>query len=363
MPNSGVFVTLYDTDTLSLYLSRGVYGTLMHPAEDLRRSMHFHTLGDYACTRGETHVFFFLKRYIVYGGQVVGPKNQGAFFLNGTTSPMGEKQRAPLVWDESKRTPRYSPCAEPGVFQVGDKGRYSQPYLILFEDSSGLKGRAIASDQLYFRLGRYPYPLPTNSIQDMSFCTMTPGEVSVALELLKRDCKKQYPVESKESVELDGHPMPFKPDYGIGSVCEAYRKSELLNEAHLEASVLSNPELLPKSMRPGTATVCRQVPISPFKPYQMDRADICYYSDPLIRDGTLPSKVIELKNKPAGTREIEQVTRYFDWLQLVGENAVKDTELILYAPSFRRTARLGQEYRDNIHLVSFDSSSHEQEQL
>ncbi len=346
-------MTLYDHETLSLYLSRGVYGTLIPPVRrDLKHSRHFHTLGDYACIRGGTHVFFFLKRHIVYGGQVVGPKDQGAFFLNGMTSPMGREQDAPLVWDESRRT-RYRPCSEPGVFQIGDRGTYSQPYLILFEDSLGLKGRTIESDQLYFRLGKYPYPLPTNSIQGMSFCTMTPGEVSAVLELLTQNCKKQYPVRSEENVDLVGYPMPFRPEYGIRSVSDAYRNSLLFNEAHLEASVLSNPRLLPEFMRPGTATtLCRQVPISPFKPYQMDRADICYYSDPLIKDGTLPSKVIELKNRPAGARDIRQVTRYLDWLWLVGEEDVRQTELILYAPSFH-TAALGQEYRDYVHLVSF----------
>ncbi len=46
----------------------------------------------------------------------------------------------------------------------------------------------------------------------------------------------------------------------------------------------------------------------------MDRADICYYSDDLICDGTVPNVVIEVKNKKCGKNEIEQLIRYIRWL-------------------------------------------------
>lgn len=84
MASSGVFVTLYDEETPRLYLDRGVYGTLMRPVWDSGRipRTHYPTLADYACVRGGTHVFFFRKRKITDGGQVVGATDHAAFCLN-----------------------------------------------------------------------------------------------------------------------------------------------------------------------------------------------------------------------------------------------------------------------------------------
>ena len=47
-------------------------------------------------------------------------------------------------------------------------------------------GKYIVSDDLYFELGKYPYPLPSNSMQGMGFCTLTPGEVSTILKLIDK---------------------------------------------------------------------------------------------------------------------------------------------------------------------------------
>jgi len=82
MNNSGIFVVLYDIQTLKLYLNKGIYGMLMPPASEplSSRSRHFRILGDYACIRKGTHIFFFLKRKIIYGGQAIGPNDHiGAF--------------------------------------------------------------------------------------------------------------------------------------------------------------------------------------------------------------------------------------------------------------------------------------------
>lgn len=354
MSKSGIFIALYDKETLKLYLNKGIYGFLMPPVYENTNpgGSHYRALGDYACIRDGTYVFFFLKRKIIYGGQVIGSKTDGAFYLNGKYSPLGRIADAELYWDESKRE-RYKTTGKPGVFIIPKvSGEKCQPYIIRFEDKLGIKGKFITSDQLYFELGKYPYPLPTNTISGMGFCTMTPGEVEIALSLLK-ESKFQYPFDSAENIELQGEPKPFLPEYGFTNIKEAMARAT--NEAHLEAMILANPSLLPENIRPGSDdTLCRQVPMSPFKPPQwIDKANICIYSKPYINDGTLPNKIIELKTKPAGRAEIEQVVKYLKWLFMVLKDEATQINIFLCAPLFKKRIEMyiPEEYKNQIRLI------------
>jgi hypothetical protein len=357
MVASGFFITLYDVDTLNLYLDRGLYSFLMPPAfgEISSYSNHYAALADYSCGREDTHIFFFQKRQIVCGGQLEGPQDVGAYYLNGEYCPMGRKSQAPLVWDESERE-CYPATDKPGIFEVttqsGVKER-CQPYLIRFQDKLGLKGQAIPSDELYFDLGSYPYPLPSNAIQGMSFCTLTPGEVKVLLSKMEESQENIFEA-SKESIMLQKEPTPYHPDYDISSVEEA------TTESHLEAAVLANPRLLPEHLRPPENSVsCRQVPISPFKPSQMDRADIVYFTENKIENGTIPNIIIELKNRRAGKAEAEQVVRYIRWIHKIAPNNLDDIEFHLYAPSFTGNIHehIPRKYEKYVTLTTFNQTA------
>jgi len=353
---SGVFIVLYDEATLKLYLSKGVYGFLMSPiyGKVPLRSRHYQALGDYACIREETHIFFFLKRKIYYGGQALGSGSHAAFYLNGQYSPLGKKAKANLCWDESKRK-IYKPTDKPGIFELEKRGRYvrsCQPYLIRFEDNSGLKGKAIGSDELYFELGRFPYPLPTNTISGMSFCTMTPGEVSIALKLIERSDEK-INIETDENIELTEDPLSFTPSLGFRSIKEAMEQAE--NEAHLEALLLASPSIWPEDIRPtGDYVLCRQVPMSPFKPPQwIDKANICIYQDPLINNGTIPSTILELKVRRVSNKDVAQVVKYAKWLDIILNDKASQIKFFLCGPSFARNIEINipDEYRGQIKLV------------
>jgi len=358
LPSSGLFITLYDEHTLNLYLEKGIYGFLMPPVlgEVSSSSRHYAALADYACARKGTHVLFFLKRKIVYGGQIIGSKSLGAFYLNGPYSPMGREANAEVYWDESKRD-RYVGTGQSGIFEVPEVGQRCQPYLIIFKDELNMKGRTILSDQLYFELGKYGYPLPSNSISGMGFCTLTPGETDKALSLFEKESIGSFPGVSSERLEIEGYPRPFEPKYGIQSLRDAFAKSLFVNEAHLEASVLANPDLLPYELRPIEATICRQVPVSPFKPFQMDRADICYFREDSMGDGTIPNIVIELKNKQASNNDAKQITRYLKWFHIVlGERASK-ISVYLAAPSFAVTEKaILPEHRPQVKFVELGSA-------
>ena len=333
MDKGGLFVTLYDKDTLRLYLDEGVYGQHMTPqeGEPSPQSAHYKTLADYAAAREGKHVFFFLDREVYYGGQIIGSDEHGAFYINGQKSPLGREANAPIVWDESSRD-TYSETDELGVFDAGgERGEKCQPFLIQFEDNRDMAGRYIISDQLYFELGEYPYPLPSNSIAGMGFCTITPAETNILLDLLENEPEGEIESVSDEPVTLEGNPVPFSPKYGVDSPEDAHP------EAHLEASLIANPDLLPEHMHPDGATICRQVPISPFKPANIDQADVCYFTEDMIRDGTIPNTVVELKIQKAGKGAAQQVKRYLMWLHnRLGEDA-KEIDVHVYAPGFTST--------------------------
>jgi len=353
LPSAGLFITLYDEQTLRLYLDRGVYGQLMAPVFDKVsvRSRHHHILADYACVRRGAHVFFFLHRKIIYGGQVLGSETVGSFCLNGPYSPMGRKAQAQIYWDESTRE-TYRATARPGLFTVPTVGERCQPYLLRFSDALNLQGTTITSDQLYFELGNFNYPLPSNSISGMGFCTLTPGETDIALSLLRQEPMELFEDTTRETTQLLGAPLPFTPAYGISHLHEA------ISEAHLEASALANPELLPPPLRPERTTLCRQVPISPFKPYQMDRADICYFSEDSIAEGTIPNTIIELKNKRTGKSGVKQIERYLAWLHKILPRDASRVSLYLFAPSFTKNAAtsIPSKYRDQVELLEFNAT-------
>lgn len=358
MVESGVFVTLFDDDTLRLYLSRGIYAFHMPPVDGpiATRSRHYSALADYGCVRDGTHVFFFLKRKIVYGGQVVGSKEFGAFYLNGPHSPLGKVSSAPLVWDESGRE-KYKAGTKAGCFTRPRipgraEGEVCQPYLIMFDDRDGLRGKAISSDALYFELGEFAYPLPSNSIAGMSFCTLSPAEVRIALRLLRENPASAVDLSSTERVELQGKPTAFNPTFGISTMTEA------TSESQLEASVTANPALLPVAARLERSSVTRQIPISPFKPSQMDRADVCYFGENEVAGGSIPNLILELKMGRAGIGAMRQVERYLDWLhkRLRGEDFAK-IQLCLLAESFARGIDASARWPEKVRLLPYGDSA------
>lgn len=362
----GLFVVLYDRNTLDLYLKEGTYGFLMSPlsGNPSPQSAHYRALADYACAREGTHVFFFLQRTIVYAGQIIGNSDSGAFYINGQTSPLGREASANLYWDES---PRYERTDEAGIFIVKDNEgkslRRAQPFLIRFADTLNLSRREISSDDLYFELGSYPYPLPSNSIQGMGFCTLTPGETSIALRLLTSSDKGIQPYLMQHRVSKESFITSFTPKLGIQDLQLAYHNDALINESHLEFSIIANPQLLPPEIRPTNSDViCRQVPISPFKPSNMDRADICYYdTNDMIRDGTLPNRILELKKNPGTRAAIEQVERYLRWLKKISANPKDFSKVAVYifAPSYLKNVfNYRSEFKGQISLVDFAGDIH-----
>ena len=349
--NGGLFIALYDEVSLKLYLDKGLYGFLMKPvmsAKPSAQSRYYAILADYACSREGTDVFFFLKRKIVYGGKIYGNKDIGSFYLNGKTSPLGRKADAELFLDESERK-NYIATDDPGVFKIRKDGAdKAQPFMFQFFQNAD-SGKYIISDDLYFELGKYPYPLPSNSMQGMGFCTLTPGEVKTLKELIAKSTKR-IDFEGLGEIEKQGEETVFNDD--LVSLDE-----DLVNEAQLEFTILASLEPFADFLT-DNYVLCRQVPISPFKPSEMDRADICLYSmNSPIKNGTVPNVVIELKKEKATKPAYEQVTRYLKWLEAITDKEDFAKVLVyIIAPQIGRIRKstVDLKYQDKIRMYSIE---------
>lgn len=336
---NGLFITLADEPSLVLYLREGVFSQHQRTemTDDIHHSSnHYKILADYACAREGTHVFFFRDREIYYGGRVVSGtdgENIGAFWINGKSSPMGREADAELGWDESER---YD--GEDGIFELpGRNGprEMTQSFLLRFDTDVKHAGKYICSDDLYFALGDYPFPLKSNTIRGRGFCPMGPGETEKLLEQIEQSDETYRPDKDIEvpEVTLDESAVePFRPEYGINEV----KRENLTNEDHLEASVIANPSLLPDQLTSGTHhSIVRQAPISPLKPMQIDQIDICYY-DPEFEDGIYPSQVLELKyTEPSSP---EQIKRYREATDKMAEHHLDaspdDIDVGMFSPSY-----------------------------
>ncbi len=345
----GMFVTLYDENTLKLYLNKGLYGFLMKPASlntVTSHSKHYAVLADYACSRDGTDLFFFLKRKIVYGGKIYGNRDCASFYINGQNSPLGQQIEANLFWDESSR---YTPTATPGIFKVNGTDK-AQPFIFQFAQNENT-GKYIISDDLYFNLGKkYPYPLPSNSMQGMSFCTLTPGEVDELSSLLEQS-NKSIDFTECDNIEKSGAERLFDNTLvDIGSV--------FINEAQMEFTILSSLTPLHELFE-NNYILCRQVPISPFKPMDMDRADICLYSlDSPIKEGTIPNIVIELKKGKTNYNAYNQTVRYLSWLEMItNEEEFDQIKAFVIANSFSpiKRSKIDTRFEDKIKIFSIDS--------
>jgi RecB family endonuclease NucS len=91
----------------------------------------------------------------------------------------------------------------------------------------------------------------------------------------------------------------------------------------------------------------------------MDRADITYYTDEPISNGTIPNTIIELKHRRAGKKEALQVVRYVKWLEKIAPTDFERISINLFAPSFTRNIRdyIPREYSTHIKLVPFKQTA------
>ena len=365
--SSGLFILMYDEELIKEDIDNGIYGFLMPPIFDDEvpsGSKHYAVLCDYACCSEGTEIFFFTDRKVFYGGKIIkNNENNPVFYLNGDTSPICRKANSELFVDMSNIFPRKE---YDGVYEIYLKGSptsiiRSMPYIIEFERNE-FSGKQISSDELYFELGKYNFPFPSNAIQKMAICTLTPKETEILMNLIVESNERISLKHSKKGIKKNNKKTLFYKDL-IGE--------KIRSESHLEFSLLADNDKLKrivsktiKLTNEENFVKGRQIPLSPFKPMQFDRADICLYdiNNP-IKDNSLPNIVIELKKEKANYKAYEQVTRYLRWLeQITSEEEFEKINAIIIAPDFTKTLNIENlkekkitlKYNEKIKLFSLD---------
>ena len=363
--SSGLFILMDGEDSVKQSINKGVYGFFMPPVfeeEVNSRSRHYAVLCDYGCCYEGTEIFFFTRRKVFYGGRVTKSNGDNpVFYLNGDTSPMGRKANSEKFADWSDIQP---PTEQDGVYFLGKNTRNEDrnraiPFIIEFETNE-LSGKTIASDDLYFELGKYNFPFPSNSIQGIAIATLTPKETEILIDLMKKS-ENKISYDSYNQIKILNNK---RVAFDIDLIDE-----DIINESHLEFTLLANSKKLNNVLSKSLDLTYeedyvqgRQIPLCPFKPMQFDRADICLYdkNNP-VRDGTLPNVVIELKKNQATYAAYDQVTRYLKWLeQITSKEDFEKIKAIIVAPEISKAITkktleskgISLDYQDKIIMFS-----------
>lgn len=349
---NGLFILLHKEEDLKIYLKNNTYGFITRPLDTERpssRSNYFSFLADYGCSRPGTKVFFFLKRKIYYGGTIESLNDVSSFYLNGKSSPIGRSVNSRIFWDESSRYIHNDGMGE-GRFMLDTSGNdiKAQPFMFEYVPDEQT-GKYITSDDLYFELGHNSFPLPSNSIMGMSFCVLTPGETSTCLALINNSENYIDFSDADTSYLVSGERILYPLD--------TVDINDLVSESELEFFIVSNLRTIYNciDLESSSYDVCRQVPISPFKPMNMDRADICLYNrNNYLMNGLVPNVVIELKKDRADWHAYNQVQRYLKWLEIISDARVfSEISAIIIARDFKIKRKKVQ--NDNTHNVEYEN--------
>lgn len=313
----GVVITIRNEDVLPLYLAYGVYGRKLRL--DLDDNPHFDpyidALATYACCREHDHVFFRCKGRIYYGGRLVSDSRHYAFYLNGPHGFIGRAAEAPQVWDESGWD-QFEPPVNRGL----DWRRpppLGQPFLFRFRDWYRLKGRWVDEHDFYVSLSEYNYLLPT-TVDPTGMTVISPGETEVLVNLFIHGEGGKLPAPKREDIELQEEPTPYDPSFGPDP-------TDPLTKEEFIAGVLANSGKLPTWAQSRNNNAIYDIPISPYRPRNVETADFAYYRVPAIRNGTIPNILFYVKEDgPADEAIGRRIERQYQWLdQLLGKTIQK----------------------------------------
>lgn len=338
MPSGGVIIRIKNEDVIPLYLAFGVYGQKLRIGTDGEPNpeTYLRALADHACVRGGDHLFFRCGGRFYYGGRVDGPTEHAAFVLNGPRGLLGKRAEAPLVWNESVWEALEPPARE--GLDSAVRPPVCQPFLLRFRDWFHLRGRWIDEYRYYLALGDYNYLLP--STHDPSGMTsISPGETDVLLRLLSKEADGELDPPDDVPFNLRDEPTPYEP--ALGPKLEGARSRD-----GLIAAVLANPQKLPWWARPRGAGIARDVPISPYRRRNVETADIAYYSERRVREGTVPDRLFYLDTEPAGEQLSRRIKCQYQWLeQLLGDDI---HEIAFVAGSHAGTSEFYQDLPDRL---------------
>lgn len=189
-----------------------------------------------------------------------------------------------------------------------------------------LKGRWIDENEFYFALRDYNYLLPTTWRASTMFA-ISPGETELLLNIMMRKSEGTLAVTDDPTIELPTEPTPYEPIYGPNL-------TGARTQDGLVAAALADPSRLPAKTRPDGDAIGYNVPISPYRTSEIPAADIGYFSDCPMKDGTLPNTLLYLDAKPAGEEMRRRIDRQYQWLKSLLGTDVHEIEIYAIAPEF-----------------------------
>jgi len=201
-----------------------------------------------------------------------------------------------------------------------------QLFLLVFHDWMGLEGRWIDENEFYFELRDHNFLLPT-TWRTSDMVSISPGETELLLNLLLLKSEGRLPAADYPTIEFTTERTQYDPVYGP-DLTGARTKDGIV------AAALTDPSRLPSKTRPDGDAIGCNVPISPYRPGDVPVADIGYYSNRPIRDGTLPNTLLYLDVKPAGEEMRSRIDRQFKWLDTLLGEEIYDVEVVALAPEF-----------------------------
>jgi len=326
MPTGGVIIKIRNESTIPRFLASGFYGPAMRvgPDGEPDAARYLDALIEMAAGRRGDHVFFRTQNRFVYGGQLRGASDHAAISLNGRRGLLGKRANAPCVIPESGVEP-----SEPPRFEGLDSARQTRrcrPLFVRFRDELGLAGRWIDEYELYFALGDYAYLLPTTWM-NTGMVAISPGETNRLIELVRDDPSGVIGHDENDVIDRCEEPIPHDPDYGP-DLLGARTQEGLL------AAALADPSQLSVGLPPRGASIAQRVPISPFRPRDVEFADVGWYTGRSINGGTLPDVLLYLDDEPAGAALRHRIDIQQAWLERLLGDGARAIDRFVAAPAF-----------------------------
>lgn len=312
---AGYIFSLDSLDSLTLYISNGVYATKLSAPSGLWKTHHEATFADYATMKAGDNIYFFIKRKIYGIGELIQIKKDCKFSnFPGACIPEKynyEEKKGILLWDEAEHS-------------------IDQRWLCIFKPSpyfftSGIDmDDVLSSNPSAFRTLRAFWKVSFIKFDDeenqafknvlLKFnqdALLKPKENE---NIFKSDFTKTHDVLSKK-LGSKNYGLDISP---ILSTCA--NENHLRHEMAIEAGILYQLSY----QEPNTEDVfghwdylSHQVIASPFKPIDyMDKMDLFGYS---YITGFDPTKsrylVAEIKKDSATNEDVEQLLKYVDWVK------------------------------------------------
>jgi len=314
---AGYVINLNSAEALELYVTSGVYSTVLNIKPDTKNWQVFEgTFADYASMKPGDNIYFFIKRKLYGIGEIISLEGNGISDCRFNNFPEASKLK---YFD-------YSQVKNKLLWDEGEKSK-NQRWICCFKPSPAFYTEGIDMDEVLFSKPEAFRML--RAFWKVSFLKIDDEENLALKEILLRKALEEnipkYPWSNEKHKQII---TKLNSNYNLNvqdiiQSCFDTRTGSLNHEAALEAYIIYH--LRDKSPHVTDIFgkwdyISRQVIASPFKPIDyMDKMDIFGYSFITGFSSLTPLKhkylLIELKKGWATKDDVDQAMKYVDWIR------------------------------------------------